>query len=341
MRKIGKKLGQQTFQMATPPIVIATGTAVGPFEGQSPLVKDFDMVADDLALGQTSFELAERELMNSACLKAMEKAHRTDKDIDLFLAGDLLNQIITSGYNASLLSLPFLGIYGACSTSMAGLSLGAMLIDGGFIGTVITATSSHYSAAERQYRYPTEYGNQRRPYGQWTVTGAGAAILTTQGTGPRITHVTIGKVTDFGVKDPINMGAAMAPAATDTILRHFADTKRTPDDYDLIVTGDLGDFGARLFRRWLKEVGGLELGNCYNDCGVMIYDREKHPQVAAGGSGCGCSATVVFGHLFREMERGRYRRILVAATGALHSPTSVLQKQTIPCITHAVSFEFP
>lgn len=327
--------------MTTPPIVIATGTAVGPFEGKSPLAKDFDLIADDLSLGQSSFELAERELMNSACVKAMQKGKRTEKDIDLFLAGDLLNQIITSGFNASLLGLPFLGVYGACSTSMAGLGLGAMLIDGGFVGTVMTATSSHNSAAERQYRYPTEYGNQRRPYGQWTVTGAGAALLTTQGKGPRVTHVTVGKIIDLGVKDPINMGAAMAPAATDTILRHFADTKRTPEDYDLIVTGDLGDFGSRILRRWTKETGGLDLGERYMDCGVMIYDREKHPQVASGGSGCGCSAVVILGHLFREMERGHYRRILVTATGAMHSPTSVMQKQTIPCIAHAAAFEFP
>ena len=327
--------------MARPPIVIATGTTVGPFEGQSPLAKDFDLIAGDLTLGQASFELAERELMNSACLKAMQKAKRTEKDIDLFIAGDLLNQIITSGFNASLLGLPFFGVYGACSTSMAGLGLGAMLIDGGFIGTALTATSSHYSAAERQYRYPTEYGNQRRPYGQWTVTGAGAALLTTQGKGPRVTHVTVGKMTDFGVKDPLNMGAAMAPAAADTMLRHFADTKRMPEDYDLIVTGDLGEFGAEILRRWIKETGGLELGIRYKDCGAMIYDRVKYPQVASGGSGCGCSAVVVFGHLFREMERGRYRRILVIATGAMHSPTSVMQKQTIPCIAHAVAFEFP
>lgn len=339
MTGIGKKLGQQTFALTTPPIVVATGTAVGPLEGKSPFREDFDQIGPDLTLGQNSFELAEKELMTSACQKAMEKAKKSEQDIDLFLAGDLLNQMITSEFTAASLGLPFFGIYGACSTSMAIMGLGAMLIDGGFIGTALAATSSHNSTAERQYRYPTEYGNQKRPYAQWTVTGAGAAVLSTDGAGPRVTHVTVGKVVDFGTKDPLNLGAAMAPAATDVILRHLADIGRSPDYYDLIVTGDLGHFGASLFRKWIKEEGGLELGDRYFDCGDLIYDRKAFPQVQSGGSGCGCSAVVVFGPLFKALERGRYRRILVAATGALHSPTAVLQKQTIPCIAHAVAFE--
>lgn len=322
-------------------MVIATGTVVGPFEGKSVFRDDFDFIAPDLSLGQSSFELAEKEMMTTACQKALQKAQRSEKDVDLFIAGDLLNQLITAGYTASYIGLPYLGVYGACSTSMASLGLAALLIDGGFIKTALAATSSHNASAERQYRYPTEYGNQKRPYAQWTVTGSGAALVTTEGKGPRITHVTIGKVTDLGTADPLNLGAAMAPAAVASILQHFADTKRTPEAYDLIVTGDLGQFGATLFQRWLKEVGGLELGARYFDCGAEIYDRQQHPQVQSGGSGCGCSAVVVYGPLFKRMLHGRYRRILVAATGALHSPTSVQQKQTIPCIAHAVAFEFP
>ncbi|HEX2954987.1 MAG TPA: stage V sporulation protein AD [Bacillota bacterium] len=341
MNRIGKKLGVQTFALASPPVIIATGTVVGPFEGKNAYHDDYDMIAPDLSLGQSSFELAEKEMMTNACQKAMQKAKRSEKDIDLFIAGDLLNQLITSGYSASYIGLPFFGVYGACSTSMASLGLASLLIDGGFIGTALTATSSHNATAERQYRYPTEYGNQKRPYAQWTVTGAGAALITTEGKGPRVTHVTVGKVTDLGTADPLNLGAAMAPAAVASILQHFADTKRTPEDYDLIVTGDLGNFGAALFQRWLKETGGIDLGARYFDCGAEIYDRKKFPKVQSGGSGCGCSAVVVFGHLFKEMIHGRYRRILVAATGALHSPTSVLQKQTIPCIAHAIAFEFP
>lgn len=335
-----KRIGPQTVRFNNPPVIIGFGATVGPMEGDGPLGDSFDEVVSDLYAGQDSFEKAERELMKRACHHALAKARIDVKDLNYFLAGDLLNQLITSTFNALPLQTPFMGLYGACSTSMESLSLAAMLCDGEFADKVLIATSSHNATAERQYRYPVEYGSQRRPYAQWTVTGAGAAVVAAggQGQGPRVTHVTTGKVVDLGITDPFNQGAAMAPAAVDTLMAHFKETGRAPDYYDLIVTGDLAQFGREMA---IETAGreGLDLGPRYQDCGVMIFDSERQ-DVHAGGSGCGCSAAVVFGHLLKQMQQGgSLKRLLAVATGALLSPTSFQQGENIPAIAHAVAIE--
>jgi stage V sporulation protein AD len=335
-----KRIGAQTVRFASPPVILGAGVAAGPMEGDGPLGGSFDEVVPDLYLGQQTYEKAERELMKRACHHALAKARIDVKDLNYFLAGDLLNQLITSTFNALPLQTPFLGLYGACSTSMESLGLAAMLCDGGFADKVLVATSSHNATAERQYRYPVEYGSQRRPYAQWTVTAAGAAVVAAagQGEGPRITHVTTGKVVDLGIKDPFDQGAAMAPAAIDTMLAHFNETGRSADYYDLIVTGDLASFGKEMALEVARRAG-LELGDRYEDCGVMIYDRSRQ-DVHSGGSGCGCSAAVVFGHLLKQVSAGgRVRRLLVVATGALLSPTTFQQGENIPAIAHAVAIE--
>lgn len=334
---MGSKSGLQTFQISNPPIIINTGTVVGPFEGQGPLAEEVDEVLGDLRDGQTTFEQAERSMLTKACRLAIDNAGRSSSEVDLFLAGDLLNQIISSGFTAETLSLPFLGLYGACSTAAEGLALGAMILDGGFAGSVLVATSSHNSTAERQYRYPTEYGGQRRPYQQWTVTGAGAALLGYTGAGPRITAVTIGKVIDQGCKDPLNLGAAMAPAAAATISSHLQDTGWNPESFDLIATGDLGELGLKLCLEELDDLG-IEVGDKLVDCGQLIYDRSTQ-DVHSGGSGCAAVAIVAFGHFFRKFQRKEIKRLLLVATGALHSPVSYQQGENIPCIAHAVRIE--
>jgi stage V sporulation protein AD len=257
--------------------------------------------------------------------------------VDYFLAGDLLNQIITSTFSALQFRVPFLGLYGACSTFCESTSIGAMLIDGGFADQVLCATSSHNASAERQYRYPVEYGGQRKPYAQLTVTGSGALVLGARGEGPRITYVTNGRVVDMGITDPYNQGAAMAPAAVETLMAHFADTGRNPSDYDLIVTGDLATFGHDVAVDYAAKKG-LTLGENYRDCGAMLFDRQKQ-QVDSGGSGCGCAAIVTCGHLLKEFGRGKLRRLLVVATGALLSPTTFQQGENIPAVAHAVAIE--
>ncbi len=332
------KVGKQTWTPGRVPVVIETGTVVGPIEGQGPLAAWFDRVYTDPMAGERSFEHAEKEMMLNACYTALKKAGRTPESVDLFLAGDLLNQIITSGFSALQLKIPFLGLFGACSTSAESLILATALIDAGFAQTVLCAVSSHNSTSERQYRYPTEYGTFRKPTAQWTVTGAGAALVAAEGSGPKITHVTVGAVQDYGVKDALNLGAAMAPAAAATLAQHFADTGRGPEFYDLIVTGDLGKFGHRLAVELAAKKGGFDLGRNSQDCGVMLYDCERQ-DVHAGWSGCACSAVVAFGFLYRRMLAGEIKRLLVCATGALHSPTSVQQGDDIPVIAHAVSLE--
>lgn len=265
---------------------------------------------------------------------ALKKASLTADDLDWLLAGDLLNQCIGSSFAARSQQRPFLGLYGACSTMGEGLVLGSMLLDGGFGERVGVVVSSHFCSAERQYRTPLEYGSQRTPTAQWTVTGAGAAILSRGGSGPRITHVTAGKIVDKGVTDTNNMGAAMAPAAYDTIRTHLSDTGRTPDFYDLIVTGDLGRLGSDLLRElFLRD--GVELPH-HADCGLLIYDL-KSQDAHCGGSGCGCCASVLTGYLLTGLRKGRWKNILFCPTGALHSPTTAFQGESIPGICHAVA----
>jgi len=334
-----KRLGYQTVQLSSPPFIVGAAAVAGPLEAEGPLGQEFDQTYPDLLAGQNSFEKAERLMMQDACRLALEKAGITNSppEIDYFLAGDLLNQLVTSAFSALPLAVPYLGMYGACSTFCEAMGLGAMLIDGGFADRVLCATSSHNAASERQYRYPTEYGSQRKPYSQWTVTGAGAVVLSKTGSGPRITHVTIGKVMDLGIKDPYNQGAAMAPAAVDTIEVHLKDTGRSPEYYDLIVTGDLARFGQEMAVQLMAD-RNLHLGDRFQDCGVLIFDNERQ-DVHSGGSGCAASAIVTCGHLLKEMSRGRIRRLLLVATGALFSPTSFQQGDSIPTIAHAIAIE--
>lgn len=334
-----KRLGYQTVRLEVPPAIIGAAAVAGPMEAAGPLGQEYDQTYPDLMIGQKSFEAAERIMMQDACKLALKKAGVTGNPppIDYFLAGDLMNQLVTSSFSALPLGIPFLGMYGACSTLCESLSIGAMLIDGGFAEKVLCATGSHNASSERQYRYPTEYGGQRKPYAQWTVTGAGALVLAMTGMGPRITHVTTGKVMDLGIKDPFNQGAAMAPAAISTIKAHLSDTGRNVDYYDLIVTGDLARYGREMALRLAAEQQ-LTLGESFQDCGIMVFDNTQQ-DVHSGGSGCGCSAIVTCGHLLKEMSRGKLKKILLVATGALFSPTTFQQGENIPTIAHAVAIE--
>ena len=332
-----KRLGKQTIKLSNPPTMLATAAVVGPKEGEGPLAQYFDMIQKDDYFGQDSWEKAESKFTEEAIKRAISKSGVSITSIDYMFAGDLLNQIISSSFAARNLEIPFLGLYGACSTMAESLSIGSMVIDGGYADHVICATSSHFSSAERQYRFPLEQGVQRPPYAQWTVTGSGATVLSATGNGPYITHVTTGKVIDFGTKDANNMGAAMAPAAVDTITAHFKETGRVPGYYDLIVTGDLATVGKEIALELLKKEG-LDLQNNYNDCGCMIFDNQKQ-DTHSGGSGCGCSATVLNGFIYKQLKHKEINRVLFVATGALLSPTSAWQGESIPCIAHAVAIE--
>ncbi|MYL32676.1 stage V sporulation protein AD [Pontibacillus yanchengensis] len=328
-----RKAGRQTWMYENYLYLNSTGTAVGPKEAQGPLAKTFDISHDQLHCEEDNWELAERRLMKESIEVCLSKANMSKDQIDLFLAGDLLNQNVTSNYVARSLSIPFLCMFGACSTSMETLAVGSALVDAGFANHVIAAVSSHNATAERQFRYPTEYGGQKPKTATSTVTGAGAALVSKVKSDIRIECATIGKVMDYGTKDPFDMGSAMAPAAYDTIKTHFEDTGRKPEDYDLIVTGDLSGVGSVILKDMLKE-DGYTIDQTYNDCGLMVYNSDQ--QVFAGGSGCACSAVVTYGHLVQSLKEGRYNKIFVVATGALMSPTMVQQKETIPTIAHGV-----
>jgi stage V sporulation protein AD len=329
--------GSQTWIFNSRPVISGSAAVGGPFEAEGALADDFDLLHSDIWLGQDSFEKAEKKLLEQACEIALDKAGLKKSDLQFFLAGDLINQIISSTFTARTLGTPFLGLYGACSSSMEGLALAAQIVDSGCGQNVLAATSSHNAAAEKQYRYPTEYGNQKPPTAQWTVTGAGAALVSKTGQGPQITAATIGKIIDMGLSDPFNMGGAMAPAAVDTIEAHFRDLERSPEYYDLIVTGDLGRIGHQIARDLMAEHQITLPAQKFTDCGILIYKKEQ--PVFAGGSGCACSATVTYGHLLKQMQRNQLKRILIVATGALLSPLSYQQKESIPCIAHAVAIE--
>ncbi len=330
-----KKCGGQTLSFLSPPSVAGFAAVVGKKEGEGPLGACFDIVEQDDTFGETSWEKAESAMQGLALRAALDKAMRPASALDVIFAGDLLNQCIASSFAARGQKVPFLGLYGACSTMAESLVLAAMAIDGGCASLTASVASSHFCSAERQYRTPLEYGGQRTPTAQWTVTGSGAVVLSQDGEGPWITHATIGRVVDKGVKDANNMGAAMAPAAYDTLTAHFADTGRRPSDYDLIVTGDLGSLGLELLQD-LFHMDGVEFSNL-DDCGVRIYDAQSQ-DVHCGGSGCGCSAAVLTGQLLPRMREGRCRRLLFCGTGALLSPTSTMQGESIPGICHAVAF---
>jgi stage V sporulation protein AD len=329
--------GHQTWVFENKPVIIGSASVGGPFEAAGSLAADFDLLHDDLWLGQDSFEKAEQKMLEQACERAINKAGVKKEDIQFFMSGDLINQIISSSFTARTLGIPFLGIYGACSSSMEGLALASLMVDSRFAKIALSGASSHNATAEKQYRYPTEYGAQKPPTAQWTVTGAGAAVVSQAGSGPRVSSATIGHVVDMGLSDPFNMGAAMAPAAVETIEAHFRDLNVSDRDYDLIATGDLGKIGHRIAGDLLKKHGFQIPEEKLTDCGILIY-KESQP-VLSGGSGCACAATTTFGHFMNRMKKGELKKILVVATGALLSPLSYQQKETIPCIAHAVSIE--
>jgi len=330
--------GHQSWTFASKPVIAATATVVGPDEGLGPLGDEFDIVHGDATLGQKTWEKAEKALLEEAAQRTLDKAGLTGGQVQFYIGGDLMNQIISNTFAARTLNMPYIGIFGACSTSMEGLALAAQLMDAGAAHHVMCGTCSHNSTAEKQFRYPTEYGSQKPPTAQYTVTGAGAALLAREGAGPVVSAATIGRIVDMGIKDPFNMGAAMAPAAVDTITAHCRDLGIEPGHYDLIVTGDLGAVGYAIAHELFAKHRFPIEQTVYDDCGLLIYDREKQA-VQAGGSGCGCSATVTYGHLLKRMQRGELRRILVVATGALLSPLSFQQGESIPCIAHAVAIE--
>ncbi|MBE5801469.1 MAG: stage V sporulation protein AD [Clostridiales bacterium] len=337
-----KRIGQQTIALPLRPALCAGAAYVGKKEGEGPLGESFDFVTQDELYGQQSFEQAEKQLYLDAIRKAIEKAGMKESEIQFLLGGDLLNQIITASFSARELGIPFIGLYGACSTMSESLSLGAMLLDGEHASQVVCAASSHFCTAERQYRFPLEFGNQRTPTAQWTVTGAGATVLSLSPRKPpmaRLSQVCMGRVVDLGVTDANNMGAAMAPAAADTLLSLFDDTHTTPADYDLIVTGDLGQVGHDLLMQLMREQRMPLPQDKYRDCGLMIYDDAQDTH--AGGSGCGCSATVLNAHLLPRLESGELERIIFMSTGALMSLTSSQQGESIPGIAHAVVLESP
>lgn len=330
-----KKLGRQTVALAHPPSVAGHANVVGKKEGEGPLADSFDQINQDDSFGEKTWEKAETAMQKLALSSALDKAGLSASALDYILAGDLLNQCIGSGFAVRGQDVPFFGLYGACSTMAESLSLAALLLDGGFATHAAAMTSSHFCSAERQYRTPLEYGGQRTPTAQWTVTGAGAVILQRGGDGPCITHVTPGKIVDKGVTDTNNMGAAMAPAAYDTLCAHFQDTGRGPDFYDCIVTGDLGELGGELLCELFRQ-DGVDLSPSYTDCGRLIFDSRRQ-DVHCGGSGCGCSAAVFTGYLLRELRAGRIKHLLFCPTGALHSPTTAFQGESIPGICHAVA----
>ena len=353
---IYKKKGRQSVIFEEKPLIRGRGTVVGEKEGQGPLAKNFDIILKEDMYGEKSWEKAESKMLKEAMKKAVSRAGITEKDIDIMLSGDLLNQLMSSSFMARDMHIPFLGLYGACSTMTESLVLGSMLIDGGFAKNVLVGASNHFCTAERQFRMPVEHGNQRPPSAQWTATAAGGVVVSAAsevdsddnlsrcmtdrlGSRIRVESATVGKVIDAGIKDSNQMGAAMAPAAVDTLLNHLEDMDRNLDYYDLAVTGDLGFIGKDIMMDLLADAGldKKMLFSHYDDCGTMLFSKEQ--DVHGGGSGCGCSASVFAGYLLKEMEKGKIKRLLLMSTGAMLSTISPLQGESIPGIAHAVSLE--
>ena len=327
-------MGRQTVALAAPPSVVSFANIGGKFEGNGPLADSFDELNEDSFFGQKTWEQGESVMQKRVLENALKKAGLESKQLDYILAGDLLNQCIGSSFALRDFGIPFYGLYGACSTMGESLALASLLIDGGFARRAAAMTSSHFCTAERQYRMPVPYGSQRTPTAQWTATAAGCTILAEKGQGPYVTHVICGRIVDKGITDSNNMGAAMAPAAYDTLSAFFRDTQTGPKDYDLILTGDLGELGHDIVRDFFRR-DGIDLTDRYQDCGLLLYDREKQ-DMHAGASGCGCSAAVLNGYVLPGLRAGKWRRVLFAPTGALLSPTTSFQGESVPGICHAV-----
>ena len=329
-----QKRGSRSFVPEIPPVITAWASIAGKKESEGPLSHTFDLTSKDTLFGQKSWEQAEKRMQQLALETLMRKAGMPLSEIDVVFSGDLLNQCIGSSFTLRNLNVPHLGLYGACSTTAEGLLMAAMAVGGGYADRAVAMTSSHFASSERQYRFPLGYGGQRTPTSQWTVTGSGAALVCAKGKGPRIESCTIGTVTDLGIKDANNMGAAMAPAAYATIRAHFEDLRTGPEDFDLIVTGDLGQLGKELLLEMARR-DGVSLGGKLTDCGTLVFDNTKQ-DVHAGGSGCGCSAITLCGELLGKLKRGSLKKILFCGTGALLSPTSTQQGLPIPGVCHGV-----
>jgi len=332
-----KRIGTQTIQFDNPPTIVETSSIVGPKEAEGPLAKYFDQCLDDEFWGEKTWEKAESKIIKENVNAVISKSGIPATNIDYCFAGDLLNQCISSSFGLRELNIPFFGIFGACSTFVESLCLGSVFVEGGGATNVLCATSSHFCSAEKQFRFPLELGNQRPQSAQWTVTGSGAAIVSSNGTGPFITCITPGKIVDMGIKDANNMGAAMAPAALDTLISHFKDTGRKPSYYDAIITGDLGHIGKEILIE-LAETKGYNIKSNYNDCGVLIFDKENQ-DTHSGGSGCACIGTVFSGYFFKQLKERKLNKILLIATGALMNATSSQQGESIPGVAHAVAIE--
>jgi stage V sporulation protein AD len=334
-------LGRQTWGFTNPPLLLGTGAVAGKREGEGPLAEDFDVIHQDPYIGQKSFEAAEQKFMEEACNLAIRHAAIGRDEINLHFSGDLLNQITSSSFTARSLGIPYLGLFGACSTSVESMALASLAVSAGAAKYALASTSSHTNATEKQFRYPNEYGSQKNETTQITVTGSGAAVIGQPNSRTRqpvkITSVTIGKIVDLNVTDPFNMGAAMAPAACDCLKTHLQERGVAPDYYDLILTGDLGRVGSNLLLDLLHNAGIFIPQAKLNDAGKLIFSDE--PKNLAGGSGCGCMAITACGHIRREIARGKLKKVLLVATGALLSPLTTQQKESIPGIAHAISWE--
>ena len=332
---MAKRIGKYTVEMTGGPVIKAFASSVGKKEAEGPLGKEFDQVFEDTTLKEPSWEKAESRLQTETVKILLKKCGMDASEINYIFAGDLLNQCMSSSFGLRSLNIPFLGQFGACSTMAQSLFLAATSIEAGIADYSVAVTSSHFCSSERQFRFPLQYGGQRTPTAQWTVTGSGAILVARNEEGPKIKYCTVGRITDLGIKDANNMGAAMAPSAAKTLLSFFSDTKTKPDDYDLILTGDLGEVGSALLKQ-LLENEGIRLKTNYNDCGLMIYYKEKQ-DVHAGGSGCCCSASILCSLILNKVKNKELKNILFIATGALMSPTSAQQGETIPGVAHLIN----
>lgn len=340
------RIGEQTLVFHNRPNVVSAAAVAGEKEGKGPQGKWFDVILSEDTYGEKTWEKSESKMLKKAITLAIEKSGHTKEDIDAILSGDLINQLMSSSFMARDLAVPFLGLYGACSTMTESLTLGSVLIDGGYAANIIAAASSHYCTAERQFRMPLEHGNQRPPWAQWTATASGAMALSCEKRNGEqliagktaktisVTHATVGKIVDAGIKDPNQMGAAMAPAAVDTMITHLRDTSREPAFYDVILTGDLGHIGKKIALDMMKKKG-VEIASVYDDCGALLYGEEQDTH--SGGSGCGCSACMFCGRIFQELQEGSIKNALLISTGALLSTISSQQGESIPGIAHAVA----
>ena len=330
-----KRIGKQTLEIINDCYIIGRGSLVGEKEKKGTFKKYMENSTDDDKMGEKTFEKGERKMLRLVNKRAIKDANLKIDDIDLYLGGDLMNQLVSSNYVAEVLQVPFVGVYSACSTITASIGIASALIDGGGFKNILCSTISHFSSAERQYRYPLEFGNQRQSYSQWTVTAGGGFVISNKKSPIKISRVCFGRVQDYGVVDIANMGAAMAPAACDTLCNFFSDTKTKPNDYDFIATGDLGKLGSDILRDLMKK-RGYELEQNYSDIGHSIYSFNEESY--QGGSGAGCSASVLATYIIDKIMDGTFKNVLLVATGALMSTISNQQGDSIPSVAHLVEF---